>query len=80
MTSQEIKSKLESETGLKFSISKNRGSMKNYITFRVFGYLKGVEIDVNYGRQFRDQFPFTHCYFSNGNSFHVLKSHICDQN
>jgi hypothetical protein len=79
-TTAQIKSQLEAETGLKFSVSKNTGSMKHYITFSVKGRAAGVEVDFKYGREFSAQFPFAQCYFSNCNSFSIHKSQICELN
>ncbi len=57
MTIEEIKNRLESETGLKFSVKHEVGSMKGYVTFsakRKNG--EYPQIDWEYGRAFQKEF------------------------
>lgn len=57
-TQEQIKSQLEAETGLKFTIAKGVGSMKHYTIFSAKS-AKGQrpEVDFHYGRNF-----VTHVY------------------
>lgn len=77
MTAQEFKAKFETETGLKFTISKGVGSMKEYTIFqtRSIGG-QPVEVDFNYGQNFIAPYPQMGAFFSNLRQFCIQNKFI----
>lgn len=76
MTTQEIKNKLESETGLKFTIAKGVGSMKHYTIFSAKSTKgKRPEVDFNYGRHFVTNI-YPNAFFSNLFRFSIPTNQI----
>lgn len=75
-TQEQIKSQLETETGLKFTIAKGYGSMKHYTIFSA----KSVngqrpEVDFQYGRNFVTTI-YPNAFFSNLYRFSIPTNQI----